>query len=73
MLLLELRDYVKKRNRVNLRELALHFQRDPDTLREILTHWLRKGVICRAPQPSGCGSRCGQCHPSVAEIYCWRE
>ena len=71
MILLEVKDYIKQRKLVNLQDVSLHFQRDPDTMREILAHWVRKGVVRRAPKPSGCGVKCGSCEPSVAEVYCW--
>jgi len=71
VILLEVKDYIKQRKLVNLQDLALRFQRDPDTMREILGHWLRKGVIHKAAKPAGCGVSCGSCKPSVAEVYCW--
>lgn len=71
MILLEVKDYIKQRKLVNLQDLSLHFQRDRDTMREIVGHWVRKGVVRRAPKPSACGVKCGSCKPSVAEVYCW--
>jgi len=73
MILLEVKDYIKQKQWVNLQDLSLHFQRDPDTMRDILGHWLRKGVVRRAPQPTGCGVKCGQCKPTIAEVYCYHD
>jgi len=66
---LDIKHYLKEHKVANLQELSLHFQRDPEIMRDMLSHWLRKGVICRAPKPAGCGVSCGQCKPSVAEVY----
>lgn len=71
MILLEVRDYIKEKKWVNLRDLSHHFKRDPGMMRDLLEHWIRKGVIRRAPQPEGCGVSCGQCQPSIAEVYCY--
>ena len=71
MILLDVRDYIKQHKWVNLQDLAVHFQRDPAAMREMLDHWLRKGVIRKAPKPSGCGLKCSSCKPSVAEVYCY--
>lgn len=71
MILLAVKDFIRQRQVVNLQDLALHFQRDPDTMRDMLGHWLRKGIICKAPKPAGCGVRCVACKPSVAEVYCY--
>ena len=73
MILLDVKAYIKQHQWVNLQDLSLHFQRDLDTMRDILGHWVRKGVICRAPKPAGCGVACGACKPMVAEVYCWRD
>lgn len=73
MILLDVKDYIKQRQSVNLQDLSLHFQRDPDTMREMLNHWIRKGVVRRGEKPAGCGVKCHSCKPSTAEIYCWCE
>lgn len=71
MILLEVREYIKLRQSVNLQELSLHFQCNPDAMRDILGHWLRKGIVFQASQPVGCGVRCIQCKPGTAEVYCY--
>jgi len=69
MILLDIKNYFTEKKVANLQELSLHFQRDPDMMREMLAHWLRKGVICKEPKPLSCGSKCLQCKPSIAEVY----
>ncbi len=69
MILLEIKRYLKDKQFVNLQELSLHFQRDPEIMREMLGHWLRKGVICKAPNPAGCGLKCVKCKPEFSEVY----
>jgi len=73
VILIDVKNYLQEKKVVNLQELSLYFQRHPDTMRDMLMHWLRKGVISKAPKPAGCGVKCGQCKPSVAEVYCWCE
>lgn len=73
MILVDIKNYIKERKLINLKELSFHFQRDPDTMREMLAHWIRKGIIRKSEKPPSCGTKCMQCKPAVAEIYCWCE
>ena len=71
MILSEIRDYLKQRGRASLLDLALHFDADPDAVRGMLMHWLRKGKIQRHSASASCGTGCTQCDPAAVEIYVW--
>lgn len=68
-MLIAVKKYIEQREQVTLQQLSLHFNRDPEHLREMLAHWIRKGVIQTMPKPTGCGVRCVACRPEVAEVY----
>lgn len=71
MILLDIKCYLKERKRTNLWELSLHFQRDPEIMRDMLSHWLRKGVVVKMLNSTACGVKCIQCETSVSEVYLW--
>ncbi len=71
MILLDIKKYLANKKTVNLQELALHFKQQPDVMRDMLCHWIRKGKIQKAANPVGCGTRCVQCKPEFAEVYTW--
>jgi len=69
MILLDIKRYLQQRNTANLQEIALHFQLSPDVVSDMLQHWVRKGVIKKGENPSGCGSTCLRCDPKLAQVY----
>lgn len=72
-MLLEIKQYLIAKKTANLHEICLHFCKQPETVRCILTHWLRKGKVCRLEKPNGCQTRCQLCRPEYTEIYQWME
>lgn len=70
MILLDIKNYLVAQKTVNLQELSLHFCYDPETMRGMMAHWIRKGKVS-VRKPPGCGVRCTQCKPEYAEEYCW--
>ena len=73
MILSEVRDYLQERGQVSLQDLALHFDSDPEALRGMLEHWIRKGRVSRRKAAASCGSSCTQCDPASVELYVWRD
>ena len=73
MILSEIRDYVRDRGQVTLQDIAVHFDTDPEALRSMLAHWIRKGKILRRSVSADCGSSCTQCDPTAVELYVWHE
>lgn len=70
-MLLAIKDYLATKRTANLKELSLHFKKQPDTMRNMLQHWIRKGYLERIPAPTKCGTRCQICDPAIAEVYQW--
>ena len=69
--LIELKHYLIQRKKVELMGLVKHFDREPELVRSMLSHWIRKGRVRNAGKPPGCGSRCTQCPSTFAEVYEW--
>ena len=70
-MLLEIKRYLSSKKTAHLQELSLHFKQQPDTMRHLLAHWIRKGKVRETEKPAGCGSRCQLCKPSEAQVYEW--
>lgn len=70
----EVKRYLTERKVAPLNDIALHFDMDPDAIRGLLSHWIRKGKV-RQHQQEGCGngSCCGSCSEHVKEIYEWLQ
>ncbi len=72
MILSELGDYLRQHGQASLQDMALHFDADPEALRGMLEHWMRKGKVKKRLATSSCGSGgCSQCDPASVEIYRW--
>lgn len=71
MILSDLRQYLKQRQRVALKDLCNHFQIDADALRGMLTVWINKGKVRKLPRVENCGSGCCKCDPALTEFYEW--
>lgn len=54
-----------------MRDLALHFQVEPEAVRGMLEHWIRKGKVRRDAACPPCGSGCCNCASDLTEIYLW--
>ena len=71
MILSDLRDYLRQRGQASLQDMALHFDADPEALKGMLEHWIRKGKVTRQTAKASCGDSCTQCDPATVEIYVW--
>jgi len=71
MILSDIRDYLQQREQATLSDLALHFDTEPQALRQMLDQWVRKGRVERLAVSSSCGSSCNKCNPAATEIYRW--
>ncbi|ARJ65743.1 hypothetical protein WV31_08785 [Magnetospirillum sp. ME-1] len=69
MTLVEAKAYLVERHRAGLSEIATHFDTSPDTVRQVLGHWIAKGRVRRVDSGS-CASGC-HCHIRQDEIYEW--
>lgn len=73
MILSDLRDYLKARKRIALKDLSDRFNMDEDALRGMLGKWISKGQVRRLPTGTSCGPGCGKCDPALTELYEWVE
>jgi hypothetical protein len=71
MLLVDVRNYLSQQGRVSLRDLVWHFHVEPDAMRGMLDHWIRKGKVMREPNSKPCGTGCCACEPELTEFYLW--
>ncbi len=69
MILSELRNYVKERKSVALRDLMLHFDTDAEALRGMLQVLISKGYVIKASAKEACGTSCCKCDSTLTEIY----
>lgn len=71
MILSELKHYLADRRRAPLSDLVTRFEIEPEALRGMLQHFMRKGRVRRLDE-GGCGT-CGGgcCAAPVPEVYEW--
>ncbi|NHA15648.1 FeoC-like transcriptional regulator [Thioalkalivibrio sp. XN279] len=70
MLMSRLHDYLAKRGRASLREIALGVEADPGALRGMLSLLERKGCVRRLAAGGKCAA-CTRCPLGSAEVYEW--
>ncbi len=73
MSLLELKAHLMQTRVATLGGLAQHFCCDPEVLRCMLGHWVRKGCLKQFTKMPGCGKKCVACKVIDYEIYEWKE
>lgn len=71
MILMDVRDYLKQKRRVSLKDLMLHFNIDADTLRAMLAKWINKGKVRKLSLETQCGTGCCRCDITLTELYEW--
>lgn len=72
MSLLDIKNYLMQVKMASITTLCARFNCDSDVLRNMMSHWMRKGCIRRFIPSSGCGKTCGKCAtPPTLEIYEW--
>jgi len=54
-----------------LNSLCTYFHAEPETMRCMLAHWVRKGCIRQCMKTPACGTQCFKCNVAVTEIYEW--
>jgi len=70
MILAEIRGYLSESKRATIADLANRFHADPDALRGMLGHLIRKGRIRRVGDSALCPG-CLKCDAASLEIYEW--
>jgi hypothetical protein len=71
MILAEISNYIRERERASVADIANRFDTDPEVVRQMLAVLLRKQRIHRVPNITACGSNCRQCDPASTELYAW--
>ncbi len=72
MILSDLKTYLTSRKRAPIGDLANHFNSEPDAMRGMLEHFIRKGKLRRLDGDGACGG-CHKCDAFALEIYEWTE
>jgi hypothetical protein len=71
MILSNIKQYFQQHRSVSLHTLALYFNSEPEAMRGMLGHWIRKGKV-RKQIVENCGCNgCSECASSKMEIYEW--
>ena len=73
MILLKVRDEIQAKGQISLEDLCAIFQVDPLVMKDMLAHWLRKGVIRRWGSGPLCSKSCAHCKPGETEVYLWSK
>lgn len=68
-MLIPLKNYLSERGPTSLADLAKYFNSSPDAIRGMLSHWIRKGRVCK--ETLGCNKGCASCPPEQTELYRW--
>ena len=71
--LMQIKQYLRTRKSAPLRDLALHFQVEAETVRPLLETWMRKGKVRKHPGQTATCAGCCRCDLATVEIYEWRE
>ena len=72
MILNDIRRYLEQRGQASLGDIARHLDADPEAVRGMLEHWMRKGRVRRHLAGTACGG-CSQCEGATLEIYEWLD
>jgi DeoR/GlpR family transcriptional regulator of sugar metabolism len=70
MILAQLRDYLSERGPVPVGGLAARFEVAPETMRGMLSHLVRRGLVRPVSGEEFCGG-CTKCDTDRQELYAW--
>ncbi len=71
MILSDLKNYVKTRRQVSLKDAALHFEVEPNVIEGMLEFWISKGRISKQSNESACGGGCSCSYKEDEALYVW--
>lgn len=71
MSLLDIKKHMMAVKLSTLGNLCRVFKAEPETMRGLLSHWMRKGNLICCKKYSACGSKCFKCPETSVEIYEW--
>ena len=73
MNLIELKKYMQQVKITTVQQLCVVFSIEAETLRFMLSHWIKKGKIRPCTRKPACGNTCFKCPAANAEMYEWVE
>ncbi|KTD58521.1 FeoC like transcriptional regulator [Legionella sainthelensi] len=68
-MLLQIRDYIRRKGVVSTQQLIREFHLDFQALQPMLNLWIGKGVIRRCEAKEQCKSSCFKCRAQEPEYY----
>lgn len=71
MILTETKNFFSHQRMASLSDLVNYFNVEPDALRGILDHWIRKKKLRKLSQGKSCKGCCEACSSNHTEIYEW--
>lgn len=71
MNLIDIKQHMMQVKMATLASLCQLFGADPDRVRCMLSHWIKKGRIRQCMKKPACGSQCFKCPTANVEIYEW--
>lgn len=66
-----LKQYLVDHKQASLRDLALHFDVNAQTIQDAMGFWVRKGKVEQS-SVSGCEKGCCQCDIELTTVYYWK-
>jgi hypothetical protein len=76
MLVVELKDYIKKHPRVSMLDITKTFRLEAEQIRVFLDSWIARGKLEKFTPQQVCGDgKCGctSCIVLAMELYTWKE
>lgn len=70
-MLLDIKTYLQQHHRADLKDIALHLNAQPDAVRSMMQHWIKKKKV-RALSLSCPSAQCSKC-TSSSEMYEWLD
>lgn len=68
-----IKQYLSGRKLATLKDIAVHFRMDTDTVKPMLDLWARKGRVKKHASNLGCQKGCCKCDPATITTYEWIE
>ena len=70
---IEIKQYLMERKLATLKDIAVHFRMETDTVTPMLDMWVRKGKVKKHNDDLGCQSGCCKCDSATIETYEWLD
>lgn len=71
MILSNIKEYFSEHPAASLSDLSIRFNVEPEAMRGMLDHWIRKGKVQKLDYGSSCSNCCSDCKSDHLEIYEW--